>query len=59
MPDERLLQQGDLGAHPGPGQLGQDPGIAFPGEQRGQHLPPGDPEDVRGHHRQFDLGVLE
>jgi hypothetical protein len=59
VPDERLLQHTDLGAHPGPGQLGQHPGIAFTGEQRGQHRPPGHPEHIRHDRGQLDLGVLE
>jgi hypothetical protein len=29
------------------------------GDQRGQHLPAGDAEDVRHHRREFDLGVFE
>jgi hypothetical protein len=33
VPDERLLQLGDLGAHPGPGHLCQDLGVAFTGDQ--------------------------
>jgi hypothetical protein len=33
--------------------------VPFAGDQRGQHGPPGDPEDVAGHHRQLDLRVLE
>jgi hypothetical protein len=58
-PDERLLQSGDLDAHPGPGQLGEHLGVALPGDQRGQHVPPGDPKDVRDDHGELDLGVLE
>src|SRR5664280_617404 len=57
--DERLLQLGDLGAHPGPCHLSQDLGVAFTGDQGGQHLAAGDPEDVTGHDRQLDLRVLE
>ena len=56
---EGLLQLADLAAHPAPGQLRQHLGVALPGDQRGHHLPPGDPEQVAGHHRQLDLGVLE
>ena len=44
--DEGLLELGDLGAHPGPCHLRQDLGVAFTPDQGGQHLPPGDPEDV-------------
>src|SRR5215207_4635086 len=36
-----------------------DLGVALPGDQCGQHGPAGDPEDVAGHHREFDLGVLQ
>jgi hypothetical protein len=56
---ERLLQHGDLLAHGVPGQLRQHLGVALPGDQRGQHVPPGDPEDVRDHHRKLDLRVFE
>jgi hypothetical protein len=58
-PDERLLQKRDLDPHPGSGQLCHHCRVAFPCDQRGQLLPPGDPEDVRGDHRQFDQGILE
>ena len=58
-PGERFLQERDLGPHPGPGQLGQHLGVAFPGDQRGHHRPPGDAEDVRGHDRQLQAGVLQ
>ena len=33
--------------------------LASAGQQRGEHLPPGHPEDVRHHRRQLDLGVFE
>jgi hypothetical protein len=33
--------------------------VAFPGDQGGHHVPAGDPEDVRGHHGEFDAGVLQ
>jgi hypothetical protein len=59
VPDERLFQLGDLGAHPRPGHLGQDLGVTFTADQGGHHLPPGDPKDVGGHNGQLDLGVLE
>ena len=59
VPDERLLQHADLGAHPGPGQLSKHLRVALAGDQRGQHLPARDPEDVRDHRGQLDLGVLE
>ena len=56
---ERLFQHGDLLAHGAPGQLRQGPGVALPGHQRGQHVPPGDAEDVRDHHGKLDLRVLQ
>jgi hypothetical protein len=56
---ERLLQRGDLAAHRCPRHLGQHLGVALAGDQRGQHLPAGDPEDVRGDHAQLDLGVFQ
>jgi hypothetical protein len=58
-PGERLRQRAEFGARPGTGQLREDLGVALSGDQRGQHGPPGDPEDVAGHHREFDLGVLQ
>jgi hypothetical protein len=54
--NERLFQLRDLGAHPGPGHLGQDLGVALPADQGGHHLPAGDPEDVGGDNGQLDLG---
>src|SRR5512132_1962923 len=36
-----------------------DLGVALSSDQCGQHGPAGDPEDVAGHHREFDLGVLQ
>jgi len=56
---ERLLQVGDLAAHPAPGELGEHLGVALPGDQRGQHVAAGDPEDVGDHDAELDLGVLE
>ena len=38
---------------------GQRLGVAFPGDQRGHHRPAGLAEDVAGHHRQLDAGVLQ
>jgi hypothetical protein len=58
-PSERLHQRVEFGAQPGAGQLREDLGVALAGHQRGQHGPPGHPEDVAGHHREFDLGVLQ
>ncbi len=56
---ERLFEPVDLGPHPRTRQLCQHLGVTFPGDQRGHHRPPGDPEVVGGHHRQFDAGVFE
>ena len=56
---ERLLEPADLGPHPGARQLRQHRGVALPGDQRSHHRPPGDPENVGGHHREFDAGVFE
>ena len=58
-PGEGFLELVELGPQPGPSQFGQHLGIAFPGDQGGHHRPPGDPEHVRGHHRQLQAGVLE
>ena len=58
-PGERFAQLGDLDPHPGPGQIGQHLGVAFPGDQRGHHRPPGDAEDVGRDDRQLDPGVLQ
>jgi hypothetical protein len=57
-PGERLCQRAQFGAQPGTGQLREDLRVLLSGHQRGQHGPPGDPEDVAGDHREFDLGVL-
>jgi hypothetical protein len=56
---EGLLQLAALGAQAGARQLRQRLGVPLAGDERGQHRPARDPEDVAGHHRQFDLGVLQ
>ena len=56
---ERLLQHRDLLAHGAPGQLRQHLGVTLTGHQRSQHVPPRSPEDVRNHHRQLGLRVLQ
>ena len=56
---ERLLEPTDLGAHPGARQLRERLGVAFPGDQRGHHRPPGDPEDIGGDHGELDARVFE
>ncbi len=56
---QRLGQRRDLGAQPALGQVGQRGGVAFPGDQRLEHRPARDPDDVGGHRGQLDAGVLE
>ena len=55
---ERILEPADLGrirtAPAGPIAR-----ITFAGDQRGHHRPPGHSEDVGGHHRELDAGVLK
>ena len=58
-PGERLLQPGGLASHRPTGHVGQNLRVPLPGDQRGHHLPTGHPEDIAGHHRQLDLGVLQ
>jgi hypothetical protein len=58
-PVKRLLQHGDLGAHGAPGQLCQHFRIALPGDQGGQHVAAGDPEDVGDDGAELDGSVLE
>ena len=59
MPGQRLLQDADLAAHRTAGHPGPHIGVALPGDQRLQHVPPGDAEDVADHRGQLDLGVFE
>jgi hypothetical protein len=59
VPGERLGQDAELGAHPALRQLREYLRVAFAGDQRGQHVPAGDSEDVGSHHAQLDLGVLQ
>jgi len=49
-PVQRLGERGDLLAQALFGQIGQHRRITLPGDQRLQHRPPGDPDDV-GRHR--------
>jgi MFS transporter, DHA2 family, multidrug resistance protein len=46
---QRLAQLRQLGAQPTTGQLGQHLGVAFAGDQRAQHRPARDAQDVSGH----------
>ena len=54
-----LPQLRDLGPHPSAGQLSQRGHVPHPGDQRLQHLPGRDPEDVRHDRVQLDPGVFE
>ena len=54
-----LHQLRDLGPYPRLGHLGEDVHIPFPLDQRSEHGPPGDPENVGGHAGEFDPGVFE
>jgi hypothetical protein len=56
---EGLFQHGDLGAHAAPGQLRQHLRVPLPGDQRGEHVPPGDPEYVGDDRAELDAGVLQ
>jgi hypothetical protein len=56
---EGLFQLAELGTQTAAGQLRQHLGVTLAGDQRGQHGPAGEPEDVAGHHRELDLGVLQ
>jgi hypothetical protein len=59
MPGQRLDESVELAAHPAPGHLRQRPGIALTGDQRSQHLPAGDSQDVADHAGQLDLGIFQ
>ncbi len=59
VPVERLFEAADLGPHPRPRELREHLGVAFTGDQRGHHGPPGYPENVRCHHGELDAGVFE
>jgi hypothetical protein len=54
---ERLLQHGDLAAHGTPGQLREHLRVSFPGDQRRQHVPAGDPEDIGDDRAELDAGA--
>jgi hypothetical protein len=54
---EGLHQGGVLDAEPSSGQLGQHLRIALAGDQRLQHGPARDAEDVGGHRGKLDQGV--
>jgi hypothetical protein len=44
-----LFQLPDLAAHPGAGHLREHLRVAFPADDRGQHVPAGDAVDVGDH----------
>ena len=46
---QRGFQLGDLAAGPGPGQLGQHLGVAFPGDEVVHDVPAGHPVQVGDH----------
>lgn len=54
-----LNQGGDLGSQPAPGHRRHDPRVVLPGDERGQHRPPGDAQDVGGDGRDLNPGVFE
>src|SRR5215216_53540 len=56
---EGLFQLAELGAQAGSCQPRQDLGVPLARDERGQHGPARDPEEVGGDHREFDLGVLQ
>jgi hypothetical protein len=56
---QRLAQLGELLAKLALGQLGQDLGVAFAGDQGRQHRPARDAQDVSGDRVQLDAGVLQ
>jgi hypothetical protein len=50
VPGQRLPQNAGLAAHGAAGQLRKRGRVALPGDQRLQHRPAGDTEDVADHH---------
>ena len=59
IPRERLLQLCFLRAHPAPGHRRENLRVTLAANQCLHHLATGHPENVAGHHGQFDLGVLQ
>ena len=53
-----LFELADLAAHGAAGELGQRPGIPFPGGDGLQHGPAGDAVDVGDHAGQLQVRVL-
>src|SRR5665647_1156327 len=56
---EGLDQGGDLGSHPAPGHIRHDLRVVLAFDERGQHRPPGDTQDVGGYRTDLNPGVLE
>jgi hypothetical protein len=56
---ERFDQGGVPEAQPPAGERGEHLGVALAGDQRLEHRPPGDTEDVAGDRGELDQGVLE
>src|SRR5439155_2399955 len=56
---QRLLQGGNLAAHPPLGERGHGRGVCLPRDQRLQHRAPRDPEHIGRNGRQLDIGTLQ
>jgi len=56
---ERLDQGGVLGAHPAPGQAGEDLRVAFTSDQRLDHVPGRDGGQRAGHRRHLNQGIFQ
>ena len=59
MPVQRLDEGVVLGPHPAPGQVGQDPRVAFPGDHRLDHVLRGLVVSLLATRGQLDQGVFE
>jgi hypothetical protein len=56
---QRDFQFGDLGPQLAAGQLGQHFRIVLTGDDGLEHVASGQPQDIRGHRRQLEVGVLQ
>jgi hypothetical protein len=54
-----LDQGGDLGSHPARGHIRHDLRVVLAFDERGQHRPPGDTQDVGGYRTDLNPGILE
>jgi hypothetical protein len=54
-----FLELGLLVSHLAHGHLGHDRGVALSGDERFDHVPPRDGQDLGGHRAELDAGVLE